>query len=730
MSLQHNTYPPPAFLFLPPSFVRGKFIHYQVGNFKGLLLGIFYTFNTYIFIIEVVKMKSSYKEKLLFHLNEFYNDIKESLSKSFIEKYKNFLSNLESSLKYTIICLGTFNTGKSTFINRFFLENDLLPDTSTPKPVKIQYGNTNIKIFLYNHKIVSKELKNINLKHLFEQEKNAKFFEIYINNQFLKKGFMIIDTQGLNKLREENEESLFNFLELSDCILYFINATQPWQMYDKEFLEKYVLRKKDYDKIVFIVNFWDMIKEEEKDDVLNYIKQNIRKSLDKLESYLGEDLQIPEVIPISVKNEKNFSYLKQVLADYFNSKEEKEIILIKLKRFKNYVQEAKELIKEKINLIEKQQIERKIEFLTTKKELFCKNKENYCSSINDEVLKLLEQWIINLCDISNEIINENANLSLEEIKRKIFIKKEKIDNILKKFYKGIENIIFQQLINLGIKPSKLINGENIIPYFDLKKAEFSEDFLSQLNSISLTFKNLTENLIFMKCKDNINLQKDISKLAKIISNHIYSEILNEIDYQISETNHLKELKSDNIISKYESLLKKLDNYLNLKLPQDKKSFIKELLERGESKRVEFKSSLRYDLRKKEKNVELEKAVLKTIIGFLNTNGGILLIGVSDDKKILGIENDLKLFSEKKRNIDYYEQSLINLINDKIGGEFTKWINISFEKIDDKWVCIVEVERSNIPAFYEENIFYIREGNTTRELPIKKAHIYINEHFGG
>lgn len=37
--------------------------------------------------------------------------------------------------------------------------------------------------------------------------------------------------------------------------------------------------------------------------------------------------------------------------------------------------------------------------------------------------------------------------------------------------------------------------------------------------------------------------------------------------------------------------------------------------------------------------EIENAVQKTIVAFCNTNGGELLIGVADDKTILGIEHD-------------------------------------------------------------------------------------------
>ena len=66
----------------------------------------------------------------------------------------------------------------------------------------------------------------------------------------------------------------------------------------------------------------------------------------------------------------------------------------------------------------------------------------------------------------------------------------------------------------------------------------------------------------------------------------------------------------------------------------------ELLKLQESKTLEFKSSLRWNLqedRRDDKHVT--HAALKTIAAFLNTEGGDLLIGVDDDRQVLGIDHD-------------------------------------------------------------------------------------------
>jgi type I restriction enzyme R subunit len=66
----------------------------------------------------------------------------------------------------------------------------------------------------------------------------------------------------------------------------------------------------------------------------------------------------------------------------------------------------------------------------------------------------------------------------------------------------------------------------------------------------------------------------------------------------------------------------------------------ELSKRGESKTLEFKSTLRWNLKEDRQDDKfVTHAVLKTIAAFLNTDGGDLLIGVADDGSIVGIERD-------------------------------------------------------------------------------------------
>ncbi|MCY1464978.1 putative DNA-binding domain protein [compost metagenome] len=68
--------------------------------------------------------------------------------------------------------------------------------------------------------------------------------------------------------------------------------------------------------------------------------------------------------------------------------------------------------------------------------------------------------------------------------------------------------------------------------------------------------------------------------------------------------------------------------------------IRNIIRMGETDRAEFKSSFSLDLKKREKEKYIEDASLKTVVAFLNTNGGSLLVGVADDGEVLGLNDEI------------------------------------------------------------------------------------------
>jgi hypothetical protein len=155
--------------------------------------------------------------------------------------------------------------------------------------------------------------------------------------------------------------------------------------------------------------------------------------------------------------------------------------------------------------------------------------------------------------------------------------------------------------------------------------------------------------------------------------------------------------------------------------------ISDLIKNGESDQVEFKSSLAWDYKKKQLNKELKTIVAKTISSFMNSNGGVLLIGVGDDGTILGLENDFKLYKDH----DEFERTFTNLINTCLGKPNTAYIKLRFRKVEDKEIAAVYVQKSPHEVYVTcdgKEAFCIRSGNACQPLELSEANLYIKEHW--
>ncbi len=168
-------------------------------------------------------------------------------------------------------------------------------------------------------------------------------------------------------------------------------------------------------------------------------------------------------------------------------------------------------------------------------------------------------------------------------------------------------------------------------------------------------------------------------------------------------------------------------YMAVKNREQETLAVEQLLNMDEGQRLEFKASLRYNNVRGCVDQELEYNCLKAICAFLNADGGDLLIGVSDDNWVVGLEPDYVTLPKKNR--DGFENHLINQVSNKIGDVFLDKIKISFHTMYGKELCRVHVLPSREPAFLHEKnkqYFYVRTGNNSRPFNIADATKYLME----
>lgn len=151
----------------------------------------------------------------------------------------------------------------------------------------------------------------------------------------------------------------------------------------------------------------------------------------------------------------------------------------------------------------------------------------------------------------------------------------------------------------------------------------------------------------------------------------------------------------------------------------------DLIKKGENEKLEFKSTLRSNLHTLGFDRKIEHSALKTIASFLNTEGGCLLIGVSDNGSIFGIEKD------HFQNNDKFNLHFTNLIKEYIGNENLPYLHFELVLIEGKHILKIDCMKSERPVFlkfYKEEEFYMRVGAATAQITGSKLVHYINNKF--
>ena len=315
-----------------------------------------------------------------------------------------------------------------------------------------------------------------------------------------------------------------------------------------------------------------------------------------------------------------------------------------------------------------------------------------------------------------------------------------------------ENVIFLRKVNPISTTDKSIADKWKRGYFaiELNKDSINNEYLNYLFTRSVG-KYMLDTIVWGNALRSIN-KRNLSSMPVLLpsleTQETVVEIRRQIDTKMSELDVLKEMlhKLDNL----DFIRAELEK---VKSPQDD---LTNLLQREESSKLEFKSSLWRNFKNDEpidtqttKNPKLEDAVIKTICAFLNSEGGTLLIGVSDTKLsdgvsfITGIEHDYVWCKKNNLNQDGFGQSIESLIRDKLTSSLTpleKHISKSFHSVGGKTICKIDV----IPAptkghgyavfarvsTVKEMRLFIRSGETTTMQSTESQMNYIVGHFMG
>lgn len=151
--------------------------------------------------------------------------------------------------------------------------------------------------------------------------------------------------------------------------------------------------------------------------------------------------------------------------------------------------------------------------------------------------------------------------------------------------------------------------------------------------------------------------------------------------------------------------------------------VKQMIIKGESDLLEFKSTVRTNLKAGKPGKEIELAWLKSVVAFCNTEGGTILIGVNDSGDILGLEAD------GFQNDDKCLLHIQNLIGEHVGVEYLSYVRFRLLEMEDKKILAVQcipLKRIMLLKSSGKEQFYVRSGPSSIELPMSKVLEYVND----
>ena len=185
--------------------------------------------------------------------------------------------------RFTLVVVGEFNHGKSTFVNAL-LGSPVLPTGITPTTATINrvvWGETP------SAQAVTRQGKTIKLtpKELEDwvtveggRAEEVAYVEVGYPAEMLKGNIVLVDTPGVNDLNEQRADVTYGYVPRADAVLFLLDAGQALKDSEREFLSSHVLEG-TRDRLIFILGKIDLLAPKEREAVEAYVRKGLTKLL-------------------------------------------------------------------------------------------------------------------------------------------------------------------------------------------------------------------------------------------------------------------------------------------------------------------------------------------------------------------------------------------------------------------------------------------------------------------
>lgn len=237
--------------------------------------------------------------------------IRKLLSREYVQADTDTMQRLQELQKdiqkdfFTVVVLGEFKRGKSTFVNALIgediLPTDILPTTATinalmyseEKRIEIVKNDGTTKEGTFSKEYLSQFSVDGTVN-----PNDIQFINIGCPAAMLENNVVIVDTPGVSDINEQRVQVTYDFIPKANAVIFLLDATSPLKQSEKEFIEQHLLQE-SIDKILFIANKYDYIDEEENGDVVSVIQRRLQKAFEK--SVSPEILKQIRVLPLSAQ---------------------------------------------------------------------------------------------------------------------------------------------------------------------------------------------------------------------------------------------------------------------------------------------------------------------------------------------------------------------------------------------------------------------------------------------
>lgn len=508
-----------------------------------------------------------------------------------IEAFGTLIKNTEEG-RFSIMVVGEYSAGKSTFLNALMHEKflDSFSDETTAnlnflKSVKDSpSGSPMIRVnYKDGRQEVSDDVSFENIqKYVSTKGVNVAAeidnVEIYLDSQFLNDGVDLIDSPGLNGVKELHADITKNQMKASHAAIFMFRATQPGSKSDFQALHTL---KRSCKSIINVLNRIDEAAkagEETVEDIVEKLKSNYKQQF--------PDESIPEIWPISAykalvaRSQKDLVYNDKLT----HTPEERAHYLetSRIEDFENrlmrYITKGEKAKNELMSPVEKviSSSEDTISDLEAEKETL--NGKYSSDEINEQISKVQEE-------IKN--IKSTIEAKKVDVERTISDAVRNAKNSIKSDTKDIKNAILSNLECETEMTSLENNASNYVSRIVSKYDSTLSDALSDLESEfrSAIRMNIEGSISIINEKlrsgfdsnDSImikNVEIDMSKFSGVID-------LDKYDKEIAE---LKEARSVAQTNQYEAEDK-----------ADKQTIIEKELTRVQQEIIDAKNQRNYQV---------------------------------------------------------------------------------------------------------------------------------------